>query len=624
MPLDGETREFFEPRFGADFGGVRIHTDARAASSARAVNALAYTVGPNLVFGEGHYAPGTIAGQRLLAHELTHVLQQQGETGNTPPTGQVQRAVSPELEKVKSLLSYGVLDFAITDEEAVEALEILKGLPPYQQAVFLADKTYADRLRDNLPASRLDEMSAIYEKAAKAGMKAPTAETSDIEERLEYGPLDFMITDADAIYALEKLKKLPAQQRAIVLGAINYDRLLDNLPDDRKHELVELAAEFGPVTAAIQGMAPVDAPNAFVNSITFTSDYGVAVKDDRDDWTNTGNYSKPQWFVKGAEEISYGVAQKRGTTLALTANINVLPVAAKPQSITLEGRSSAPAMSFHYTGQTKGGLNQTVSLQADAALPNSIAAYRDRVIEWTLKWQGKERKFIPIVGHSVFATMDAPRIPGDATYKRMAFAASIVGALGTDKPHEIVQGIMKRWDRFRLQVPMRPNIWVFADELDVGGQCIDIVRFVDALIGMIGCPGQADAVVIYADPAAPRVGIEKPYPHGGIRVIPARSEAGGHHWNAVLLDGDYHANAYEAALKFAFGGTLAYYPGGVQSVFASPSDVIKVFRCLAWVEAAGGLNCRITEVSANYPDYYPGEPPCKVGEVRECSLPPRR
>ena len=67
-----------EPRFGHDFSEVRVHSDARAAESARAVNALAYTVGPDVVFGAGEYAPGTIAGRRLLAHELTHVVQQAG------------------------------------------------------------------------------------------------------------------------------------------------------------------------------------------------------------------------------------------------------------------------------------------------------------------------------------------------------------------------------------------------------------------------------------------------------------------------------------------------------------------------------------------------------------------
>jgi hypothetical protein len=67
-----------EPRFGHDFGNVRIHTDAKAARSAQATNALAYTVGHDIVMDDGRYAPRSTAGRHLLAHELTHVLQQRG------------------------------------------------------------------------------------------------------------------------------------------------------------------------------------------------------------------------------------------------------------------------------------------------------------------------------------------------------------------------------------------------------------------------------------------------------------------------------------------------------------------------------------------------------------------
>lgn len=83
QPLDGLTRATMEPRLGHDFSQVRVHTDARAAASARAVHALAYTVGQHVVFGHGQYAPRTPSGQRLLAHELSHVVQQTGAGGQT-------------------------------------------------------------------------------------------------------------------------------------------------------------------------------------------------------------------------------------------------------------------------------------------------------------------------------------------------------------------------------------------------------------------------------------------------------------------------------------------------------------------------------------------------------------
>ncbi|HZK79551.1 MAG TPA: DUF4157 domain-containing protein [Humisphaera sp.] len=75
-PLDPATRTFMEPRFGFDFGNVRIRADEEAAASARAINALAYTVGSHITFGHGQYAPTTSTGIRLMAHELAHVVQQ--------------------------------------------------------------------------------------------------------------------------------------------------------------------------------------------------------------------------------------------------------------------------------------------------------------------------------------------------------------------------------------------------------------------------------------------------------------------------------------------------------------------------------------------------------------------
>lgn len=79
QPLDPVTRAFMEPRFGHDFSQVRVHSDERAAESARAVNALAYAVGPNVVFETGRYRPETADGRSLLAHELAHVRQQSSQ-----------------------------------------------------------------------------------------------------------------------------------------------------------------------------------------------------------------------------------------------------------------------------------------------------------------------------------------------------------------------------------------------------------------------------------------------------------------------------------------------------------------------------------------------------------------
>lgn len=77
-PLSGAARDFFEPRFGSDFSSVRVHNDAGAHDLARSVNARAFTVGRDIIFSAGEYKPGTPSGDRLLAHELAHTVQQAG------------------------------------------------------------------------------------------------------------------------------------------------------------------------------------------------------------------------------------------------------------------------------------------------------------------------------------------------------------------------------------------------------------------------------------------------------------------------------------------------------------------------------------------------------------------
>lgn len=105
--LDSETRAFMEPRFGHDFSQVRIHADSHAAESARDVDALAYTVGNQIVFGASRYAPETPQGQCLLAHELTHVVQQNGSPSFFPEIGAPDTPYEHEAARAASAVMAG-------------------------------------------------------------------------------------------------------------------------------------------------------------------------------------------------------------------------------------------------------------------------------------------------------------------------------------------------------------------------------------------------------------------------------------------------------------------------------------------------------------------------------------
>lgn len=115
-PLDANIKGFMESRFGGyDFGNVNVHTEERAARSAQNVNALAYTMGNNIVFGEGQYKPNTLEGRRLLAHELTHVVQQASNlqiiSRAVALTNADYDAIAEQIHKAMSGLG--------TDEEAI-------------------------------------------------------------------------------------------------------------------------------------------------------------------------------------------------------------------------------------------------------------------------------------------------------------------------------------------------------------------------------------------------------------------------------------------------------------------------------------------------------------------------
>lgn len=99
QPLDSETLAFMEAGFGHDFSQVRVHTDSKASESAGAINALAYTVGRDIVFAANHYAPSTNIGKRLVAHELTHVVQQNSLGSRIT----VQRLADPNCSTVSGL-----------------------------------------------------------------------------------------------------------------------------------------------------------------------------------------------------------------------------------------------------------------------------------------------------------------------------------------------------------------------------------------------------------------------------------------------------------------------------------------------------------------------------------------
>jgi hypothetical protein len=117
QPLDSSTRAFFEPRFGHDFSHVRVHADSTAADTAKSINASAFTLGNHVAMGSGEYHPHSQSGQRLLGHELTHVIQQ-GESSRL--TSKAQHQVLIESDPVYA---------AVAPKTSVQREEVASRIP---------------------------------------------------------------------------------------------------------------------------------------------------------------------------------------------------------------------------------------------------------------------------------------------------------------------------------------------------------------------------------------------------------------------------------------------------------------------------------------------------------------
>jgi hypothetical protein len=159
-PLDNTARADLEPRFGVDFGAVQVHTDARAATSAAEYNARAYTFGRNIVFGANEYQPGSSSGRHLLAHELSHVVQQTAPAvpstrGDSEPGTEIQTRTKATVGETPLVLAPMIQgDFAL---EPPRPAAVGRVLTPAQ----MADALTFDRLIVGSGADRIHELRDV-------------------------------------------------------------------------------------------------------------------------------------------------------------------------------------------------------------------------------------------------------------------------------------------------------------------------------------------------------------------------------------------------------------------------------------------------------------------------------
>ena len=214
--LDSAIRSSMEPPFGHDFGHVRVHTDARAAESARAINALAYTVGCDVVFGVGQFAPHSREGRKLIAHELTHVVQQQ----HAAPANLHIAPAHDALEGEANSVANGLVANAarIQGELSLSALQRQRAPPTTEEKKQPGEKMVTSKpapqqipaleIRKEVAVSPAEEKKGLEatatlgtETEVKKGERGTTAEAEDkfeleltipITDKLQVGPISIL------------------------------------------------------------------------------------------------------------------------------------------------------------------------------------------------------------------------------------------------------------------------------------------------------------------------------------------------------------------------------------------------------------------------------------------------
>ena len=210
-PMDAATRTFMEGRFGFDFSAVRIHADGSAAVSARDLRARAFTVGHDIVFANGQYAPRTRGGRELLAHELTHVLQQRRLSGlgvqrDLAMPGGVQQ---PTIAKLTDPQITAAIDFNRQQFHVAKTLEIIRevvkdgpGMPETEEALVRAigrwqarhGLTQDGRLEPATLKSIADETQAEQANLIAWGKGAPAAVSTPPDPKAGATSLDALPT----------------------------------------------------------------------------------------------------------------------------------------------------------------------------------------------------------------------------------------------------------------------------------------------------------------------------------------------------------------------------------------------------------------------------------------------
>ncbi len=308
-------------------------------------------------------------------------------------------------------------------------------------------------------------------------------------------------------------------------------------------------------------------------------------------------FPKPEWTTGAQHPVSHTM----DALVSVKLKLRVEPSDAAPETGVLKG-VGPDGLVFTVKGiEFRPGMPEVV-LTSNKKLKKKI-----QELWFEISWSTTGTS-VPITpswtGNEMFVTMDTPTVElgsssdpkSGITLKRMKNAVRAAGQAASVDPHTLMERLLALFPFFNIGQPLG-NPWRLADQAATGADCQTIVRYIDALRKMVGCPGKGEVRVVWAKVRTPTKGEESPL--GGTdmggqfhnEIFPESADPMKANWQARLLDGTEPKgglNKYEACLRFRYpeSGPRAvtkYYAGGV-GVRANPDEVIRVFHQMVWVD----------------------------------------
>jgi outer membrane protein OmpA-like peptidoglycan-associated protein len=433
-----------------------VHDGPQAHEAASSINARAFTLGSDIAFARGEHSPGTEGGDRLMAHELAHVVQQSASPAlQKPDNSYIQRQA--DITKAPS----GLPCILKTGAGHTPGVDIVFSLG--KKTISPQDKVKLDTFAATWVASGASDTVFVDGFASTDGAQST----------------NWRLSCKRAVAVKDYLVKKGVSSSKIILIA-HGESTEFSATDEKKNRRVVVSTLAEPSLPGPPPSVPPQPAPVSLKSIRFTSDHGV-LKDNDADWSDSGAVVEPEWITDPFRNKA--ISQTKNTSLIADITVNSGLPSGKSFDLIGSGINSNDT-SFTMTGITSAGADQVVNITADASLPNYVSPLF-RYIVWKVRAGGKERLAGFSGPHRIYVTYTTPT--GGVTEKRMKWSCEV--ADWRDTPAGIADDIgpeATSHSHFLLSNYNLTNPWT---ALAVKGDCGTLSTLMKQSLDILGVTG---------------------------------------------------------------------------------------------------------------------------------------